>query len=848
MNKDLLEKNKIDKFKDIFIKKKDHLRKEFYKHHKAIKTCKNISETSDEFLKELFGCFAKKNKKVSRSVSICAVGGYGRKQLAPFSDLDLLFLYSNEVNLKEVEEFIQFFIYPLWDLQLKVGYAVRSEKEAIDLSIKDHVIKTSMLDARFICGSKKIFKDTIYKFSSEVRMSGYDLLKDKIAEREEKLVDLGYDYFRNEPNIKESEGSLRDINLIFWALKIFTISKRKQTSKLLTRNEKKKLSESLEFLLLIRCLLHYEARRSCDKLTFDFQHQISRIIFSKKTKDKGLQDSVEKMMKNYFFQIRKTKNLAQIIVRLIKENFEQNTQITSPKKINLDNIFSKFLENLINSKNSVQEERLMFEFSSRIKSNTYKQIKTINYFKEILFSEKIDKIFLLNDLGILQKIVPEFSKILDLPQFDRYHSLTVGQHTLRALNFLKDLKSKKLRNNTYKFVYKILKRNEDLKPLYYSTLLHDIGKGSGDDHSKVGSRISSKVLKRLNEDNSTISETRWLIENHLLMSDLAFKRDLGDFSVIKKAAKKINSMERLINLFLLTALDISAVDQGLWNDWKARLLKTLYEKLEKEINRPSSVVSLNEKISLIKKDIIENSKVITSSIIDNVSRITYPNYWLLQSKEMITFQIEKFFEKKKIGNVCEIRKRSTENFFSVIIFTKDRPQLFLDLISIFTSEKISIHQARIFTLADETVIDTFTISLNLNKNLVYSKKYLNELKQKLSLQKPLQFEKASQYNFSNRNFLKKKIEIFFDNKLSSTYTVLTVITNDRLGLLYDLSKVLLKSKLVIFTAKITTNGDFVEDSFHLRTEYGSKFTNEYKIKDLESQIYTMLSQKLEYVY
>jgi [protein-PII] uridylyltransferase len=848
MNKDLLEKNKIDKFKDIFIKKKDHLRKEFYKHHKAIKTCKNISETSDELLKELFSCFANKNNKVSRSISICAVGGYGRKQLAPFSDLDLLFLYSNEVNLKEVEEFIQFFIYPLWDLQLKVGYAVRSEKEAIDLSIKDHVIKTSMLDARFICGSKKIFKDTIYKFSSEVRMSGYDLLKDKIAEREEKLVDLGYDYFRNEPNIKESEGSLRDINLIFWALKIFTISKRKQTSKLLTRNEKKKLSESLEFLLLIRCLLHYEARRSCDKLTFDFQHQISRIIFSKKTKDKGLQDSVEKMMKNYFFQIRKTKNLAQIIVRLIKENFEQNTQITSPKKINLDNIFSKFLENLINSKNSVQEERLMFEFSSRIKSNTYKQIKTINYFKEILFSEKIDKIFLLNDLGILQKIVPEFSKILDLPQFDRYHSLTVGQHTLRALNFLKDLKSKKLRNNTYKFVYKILKRNEDLKPLYYSTLLHDIGKGSGDDHSKVGSRISSKVLKRLNEDNSTISETRWLIENHLLMSDLAFKRDLGDFSVIKKAAKKINSMERLINLFLLTALDISAVDQGLWNDWKARLLKTLYEKLEKEINRPSSVVSLNEKISLIKKDIIENSKVITSSIIDNVSRITYPNYWLLQSKEMITFQIEKFFEKKKIGNVCEIRKRSTENFFSVIIFTKDRPQLFLDLISIFTSEKISIHQARIFTLADETVIDTFTISLNLNKNLVYSKKYLNELKQKLSLQKPLQFEKASQYNFSNRNFLKKKIEIFFDNKLSSTYTVLTVITNDRLGLLYDLSKVLLKSKLVIFTAKITTNGDFVEDSFHLRTEYGSKFTNEYKIKDLESQIYTMLSQKLEYVY
>ncbi len=178
-------------------------------------------------------------------------------------------------------------------------------------------------------------------------------------------------------------------------------------------------------------------------------------------------------------------------------------------------------------------------------------------------------------------------------------------------------------------------------------MLHDIGKGSGDDHSKVGSRISSKVLKRLNENNSTITETRWLIENHLLMSDLAFKRDLGDFSVIKKAAKKINSMERLTNLFLLTALDISAVDQGLWNDWKARLLKTLFEKLEKEINRPSGVVSLNEKISLIKKDIIQSSNIISSSLVDDVSKITYPNYWLLQSKEMIAFQIEKFLLKRK---------------------------------------------------------------------------------------------------------------------------------------------------------------------------------------------------------
>ena len=757
-----------------------------------------------------------------------------------------MILYSNSTDLKKIDKFIRFFIYPLWDLNLKVGYAVRSENQAIELSTKDHVIKTSMLDSRIICGSQIIYEKTINKFFKEVSVTAYELLENKINEREEKLIDIGYDYFKNEPNIKESEGSLRDINLIFWSLKIFNISRKQENSadQILTKKEKRKLISSLEFLLLLRCFLHYESDRNHDKLTFEFQHQISKLIFPNFKKNMGINSRVEKMMKNYFFEIRKTKNLAQIIVKLIKENFNKVKLVYAPSTINLSKILSGFLKNLTNDKNSVNEQRLLFDFSSKIKKEVYSEKKNIFNFKKILFSSDNKKILLLNDLGILQKIIPEFSRISDLPQFDRYHSLTVGQHTLRALNILKELKENKPSNQTYIFAKKLLSKNKQLKPLYYSTLLHDIGKGSGNKHSQEGSKLSRRILKRLNEDDTTIFNVQWLIENHLMMSNLAFKRDLGDFSVIKKAAEKIGSTDRLVNLFLLTVFDISAVDHGLWNDWKSTLLCNLFEKLENEIKRPKNNISLNEKILLIKSKIIKDSNKINSNKIKEISRITYPNYWLLQSKEMITFQIESFFLKKNMDSQCIIRPEQSSKFYSVIIFTKDRPKLFLDLISIFTSERISIHQARIFTLADQTVIDTFTISLNYLNDKILTDKYFDTLSKKLLENTPAKFDKLSNYERMKTEFLKKKIEINIDNKLSSTYTVLTVKTNDRFALLYDLSKILLNNRLVIFTAKISTDGDFVEDSFHIRTEYGSKLLGHMQIKNLEAEIYKLLSRKV----
>ena len=210
--------NKIDSLKREFEETREQIKYKFYDSKNALNTCSENSKNADKFIKKLFDLYTFSDSEVSENVCICALGGYGRKHLAPFSDLDILVVYRKKLDSESVEKLIKFCIYPLWDLNLKVGYAVRNEEETIGFSNKDHIIRTSMLDARIICGSKIIFNQIIRDYSKGVETSGYNLLKDKISERETKIFDLGYDYFRNEPNIKESSGSIRDINLIFWII------------------------------------------------------------------------------------------------------------------------------------------------------------------------------------------------------------------------------------------------------------------------------------------------------------------------------------------------------------------------------------------------------------------------------------------------------------------------------------------------------------------------------------------------------------------------------------------------------------------------------------------------------
>ncbi len=840
----------IEELKKNFLIEREVIRKNFLNENKALRSCLNNSKIIDNLIIQIFKLISKNDKYTEKFLSICAVGGYGRKVLAPYSDLDILFLYEENSDLKKVKTTVEFILFPLWDLGFKIGYAVRNITDSILFSKKDHVIRTSMLDTRLICGSKNIYKNVMNQFKVDIKKKGFKLLESKILERKKRIVEIGYDYFRNEPNLKESEGSLRDINLIFWGLKIFQLSNSKNYSNFLTLKERVKLKNSHEFLLLLRCHLHYQSERANDKLSFDYQQTISKQIykFSDCEKVGNTNFFVERMMKDYFQQIRSTKNLAEIFSKILENELDNRKErqlfLVPPKKP--PKLLDLFLKKLSLGKNDIYEQRLVLEYINKFDKSEIKEPENINFFKKIFFSLKKERLTLLFDLGIISKIIPEFSRIAYLPQFDRFHSLTVGQHTLKAVNILKDLEENKIKKNSYQFFYKELKKNFNKRALYFATLLHDIGKGRGGDHQKKGSYIAKKIVLRFNENLNTANETAWLVFNHSLLSDFAFKKDLQDHSIIRNISNRIKTISRLRALFLLTVTDISAVDQGLWNNWKSSLLQQLFKKIESQIKQPIKILSLNEKIERIRSNILKTSRKISSSKLKEISKITYPNYWLLQSEKMIIFQIESFFLKPRKKFDFIIRKSDSFNFFDLILVTKDRPQLFLNIISIFASELLSVFEARIFTLDDGTVIDTFKFSfdeeksfdeIDINRVLESTKKKLTDLGDG----KIVKTEVRKEFKF---RIIKKQIKVEIDNNSSATYTILIVNTNNRPKLLYDISKILIKNKIVISMAKISTSGDFVEDSFHLRSQYGLKIKDRSIIDSIINEIKYKLNQEL----
>jgi [protein-PII] uridylyltransferase len=383
--------------------------------------------------------------------------------------------------------------------------------------------------------------------------------------------------------------------------------------------------------------------------------------------------------------------------------------------------------------------------------------------------------------------------------------------------------------------------------LYFATLLHDIGKGRGGEHNIKGAKIARKVVSRFNESSEIAKETGWLVLNHSMLSDVAFKKDLEDHSVIRKVSKSIKTIPRLTSLFLLTVTDISAVEQGLWNYWKASLLRELYLKLENQIKNPKEIISLGDRIEKIKLNIVKKSKKISALSLRGFSKIAYPNYWLLQSEKMIILQIENFFLKKKKNFSFIIKKADEKYFFDLILVTKDRSKLFLNLISIFVYDKVSIYEARIFTLDDGTVIDTFKFSIDFNQkfNAIDEERILSSIKEKLDKLGKEQVILIKENPVKKIKIIHTMMDVTIDNQSSSTYTILNVKTNDRPKLLYDISKILIRNKVVISMAKISTNGDFVEDSFHLRSQHGLKIENTSQINNIINEINKQLSENIE---
>ena len=861
---------KLNNYKSVYKNGIVIIKRSFFKHNDGLKTCNKISKLTDKLIYTLYKRSIAKREISSEDIIICAVGGYGREQLAPFSDLDILFIPKNES--KHLESFIKKILYALWALGLKVGYAVRNIDEVIESSRKDIIIQTSLLDLRWVCGDKFFFqevkKSINFFFNSNCKKK---FIIEKIEERKKRLKDTKKNSYLLEPNIKECEGGLRDLNLIFWIFKL--INKTNDLEILLNLNvislsEKKKIEKSLDFILTVRCYIHFLSKRPNEKFTFDLQNSISKKM---KYREGHSSLRVERLMQHYFLQIKNVGNLVSYfpkkeILDEKKKDIKNSKGLKSKGTLLIDNhimIVNEFefkddLENYINIfLDSNKHEKKLHPCSYRFLCENLLQInkdlfikKSISKkFKKLLLSNKVNNIFfLMNDCGLLSKIIPEFSNIIAQSQFDLYHVYTVDQHTLRALKLLKEIYSGSLKSDLFKHAVSICKVQRKKTNLFFSVLLHDIGKGLRGDHNKKGGELSKKITTYLNLSKFEINQISWLVENHLIFSQFAFNKDLEEEYVIKDFVSKVNSIEKLNALYLLTVVDIASVNEKTWNEWKAKLLKNLYEKSKNELNKP--ILSRykffeeksSKKISLIKKKVLSRLSKNSEKEFEEFSLVTKKDFWNLQSIDDIGSQIDYFFRGSDPLKPfdCKIEFSETPGILDVTIVTKDKQNLLLNFIEKFIANKMEVLEARVFTLENNIVIDTFKLSaksyLEFNDlDLKRKIKKLNEDLKKSSNQDKNKEIVISENNRKNQVLI-KKTQISIETIPSKNYTIINVLTNDRAFLLFDILNVLLKNKLMINMAKISTLEDFVEDTFHVQKIFGSKILSSDESERIENQI------------
>ena len=628
-----------------------------------------LCRLEDEIIRILFE-FARKHLYPSQNLSeaermaVVATGGYGRGLQAPGSDIDLLFVlpYKQTAWGESIAEAI---LYCLWDMGLKVGHATRSIDECIRQSKADITIRTAILEARFLLGDKALFDDLVARFDDEVvRNTAAEFVAAKLAEREDRIRRAGQSRYLVEPNVKDGKGGLRDLHTLFWIAKY--VYRVRDPSELIKRGVFDKREYALfrrceSFLWSVRCHMHFVTGRAEERLSFDIQREIAvRLGY---TSHPGLRD-VERFMKHYFLIAKDVGDLTAILCAELEDSHAKSVPVLSrvmsrlrPVKrkrladhddfliennritIARPDAFERDPVNLIRIFHQAQKHNLAFHPDvMRVMTRSLKLIDA-----ELRDSEEANKLFVdiitskndpetvlrrMNEAGVLGKFVPAFGKIVAMMQFNMYHHYTVDEHLLRCIGVLEEIErgdsaDTKLANE---LIQKIQPNHR--KVIYVTMFLHDIAKGRPEDHSVAGARVAKRLCPRFGLSQSDTNLIAWLIEHHLLMSSVAQSRDLSDRKTIENFAAVVQSAERLKLLTILTTADIKAVGPGVWNGWKAQLIRTLYYETEPALTGGFSEVNRAQRVAMAQSEFRATLTDWPQEALDGYIAKHYPAYWL----------------------------------------------------------------------------------------------------------------------------------------------------------------------------------------------------------------------------
>ncbi len=816
-------------------------------------------------------------------LTLLALGSYGRKEMAPHSDVDLLFLVPDEIS-EWTRLFTERMLYVLWDTGLDVGYSTRSAKDCFSLAQENYEVLTSILDARFLQGDPVFFESFKVEFKKKVLDKvGTDFVRARLDLMEERLKRHGGTIYVLEPNLKEGMGGLRDIHVALWVAKVlFSVESFEELTGIeefviLDEEDYQTLVESLNFLLRVRCDLHFASNTARDLLTMERQPTVTDKFGIRHRKGTP---AVERFMQEYY---RHTGQAHQITMGIIKRSMESRRR--SPRIIqrlrerDLGNGFFAREGNLYTRKDPVElfekDPTLIMELfkryqttnldlspelslgvrrSLKLVNNSFRRNSTV---RELFFSileedrRLYETLLIMNELRFLGKYIPEFATIHCKMQHDYYHTYTVDEHSIRAIKEIVELPgAKEPGMQVYQQVWEETRSERTL--LFLTVLLHDVGKGKGANHAETGAEMAAKAGRRFALPKEQIETMGVLIRQHLLLSHVAQRRDLHEERTILETARLVGTVDRLKLLYLLTMADLKAVGPGVWNDWKASLITELFLETNQAIEQGGiSREELLEKILLAKAIVGQrlSEKYGADRVKAELDILTERAYMLYRPKVLSQLVKMRF----KMGDdpiYVSWRQVKKGGYTSMLVVARDHTGLFAKIAGVLSANNINILGAQILTRTDGIVFDVFHVTDTVMKPIQ------DRVKSRIvnrELRKVIDGEFDVEELFSSRELswpldkrdrtaigVPTRIEI--DNDISEEHTVIDVYATDRIGLLYRITSTLANLGLSIHTAKVSTKVDQAVDVFYVKGLKGEKVTDPGEIEKIRKTLLESLAE------
>jgi [protein-PII] uridylyltransferase len=843
------------------------------------------STMMDHLVRHLYSAVSGDVMRVSNGqnqrCAVIAQGGYGRGELNPYSDIDLLFLYSWKVS-PFVEALTQKLLYALWDAGLEVGHATRSVNESIRLADTDFKVKTALLDCRFLCGDYSLYGDfekAVERRLVKRRVNRF--IAQKLAENRSRHENYGGSVYLLEPEVKEGEGGLRDIHTARWIARVKVNAKdldEVALNHVVGADDVAKLKESQDFLLRVRNELHFSAGKHQDQLTFDNQEKMSHALHYQ---GEGTLKAVEVFMRDYYLHASETSRLTALIIHRLTESGRRiwngkyqfgrtvregvriaNDQIT----ITNPAILKKQPGNLIQIFDDMQKYGCSLSHETRelvrghldLIDDQFRRSAAANipFFEILKWKDDVyETLFELHRAGVLGAFIPEFGRLLCMVLHDAYHIYTVDQHSLMLIREIERLKAGEYKD-ALPLLTQLAREADKIELLYLGMMFHDIGKGFGGGHSERGADMVRHISRRmkLNVDDGALVE--FLVRHHLLMTHTAFRRDLEDTKTIFDFAKTMGSINNLKMLYLLTFADVKAVGPDVWNPWKASLLGELYvktlnllEEVEKgEFQRQDVRAVLRRVQGRLRRQL---SKDYDADRVSHFIETMPERYFLATPESDVPGHFELMEEFKGDRAVSSVEHFPERDCSSVVVCTYDRPGLFAAITGVLTALHLDILNARIFTSSDGRILDIFRVSHHGRSDVVMGEQKWVKFRSTLDGVLEGKIEVARLVESSRSSLLLQKrvpnvsTLIQIDNEASNDFTIVEVFAADRIGVLFTITHALYQLGLSIHVAKISTNVDQVADVFYVTAENGGKIEDGSRLEEIRQVLHQSLAPQDE---